>query len=246
MKSFVNILFLLSITFHSWTQASFEEGNKAYLDAKYDDALSIYEKVVEIDQTNVSAMYNLGMTHIQLKNYGDAIWAFESVLKLNPSDKQAEEQIFYAYTELGAINEWQHILGPFEKALFSISSKSWALFSVIFSVLFSALFILNLVKKNLIQQKYILLFCSSFLMLMILTGFISYKAQTFETGSKYAIVTSSKIDSFLNEKLTSKGPELTIGNRLQILREDTASKILEVIDVNDNLYFVHLEDIKAI
>ena len=69
------------------------------------------------DPNNISALYNLGMTQIQLKNFGEAIWAFESVLKRNPGDSQAEEQLLYVYTELGAVNEWQHMLGPFEKAL---------------------------------------------------------------------------------------------------------------------------------
>ncbi len=246
MKISINILIALLYATICLGQDPFEKGNEAYLDARYDEALNLYEETLKQDPDNISALYNLGMTNVQLKNYGEAIWAFESVLQRNPADEQAEEQIIYLYNELGAISEWQHILGPFERALFSLSSRTWAILSILLSMIGSLLIILNLIKKQMIQKKYVALLSISCFTLMIVTGYVAYKVQAFETGNKYAIVTADQIESYLKMDMSAKGPQLVMGNRLRIISEDSTSNMIEVQDVNNNIYYVQSEDIKRL
>ncbi|MEO1404045.1 MAG: tetratricopeptide repeat protein, partial [Cyanobacteria bacterium J06635_1] len=56
---------------------------------RYDEAISAYEKAIELDPDDATAHYNLGNTYKALKRYDEAISAYEKAIELDPDDATA-------------------------------------------------------------------------------------------------------------------------------------------------------------
>ena len=64
----------------------FSQGNNAMITEKYDDALQLYESIIEIGYHNPDLYYNLGNAYYRLHYIGHAIWAYSQASFLAPRD----------------------------------------------------------------------------------------------------------------------------------------------------------------
>ena len=88
MKKFLVILFLLSATF-AWAddnQLLIEEANNLYNQNEYEQAATLYQKVIENGYEAPELYYNLGNTYFKLNNMPQAILNYEKARKLAPAD----------------------------------------------------------------------------------------------------------------------------------------------------------------
>ncbi|MEO5571395.1 MAG: tetratricopeptide repeat protein [Bacteroidia bacterium] len=67
-------------------QATFELGNKAYVEKNYEKAIGFFESLIKSGQVSAEVYYNLGNTYYKAGNYASAILNFERAKKLKPSD----------------------------------------------------------------------------------------------------------------------------------------------------------------
>jgi tetratricopeptide (TPR) repeat protein len=71
----------------------YNEGNAAYREGRFSDALELYQAAVEAGARNSALYYNLGNAHYRLGELGLAILNYERALKLDPSDEDARANL---------------------------------------------------------------------------------------------------------------------------------------------------------
>ena len=72
----------------SGTKHYFEQGNQAYRDGNYQNALEWYYKIIEVGYEGSQVYYNLGNCYYKLDQIGKAILYYEKARKFNPDDKE--------------------------------------------------------------------------------------------------------------------------------------------------------------
>lgn len=69
----------------------FNLGSNFYKQSKLDQALKYYKRAVEIQNDFLDAIYQLGLTHLAMNNYPEAIAAFENYLKHDSSSERSNQ-----------------------------------------------------------------------------------------------------------------------------------------------------------
>ena len=68
---------------------------------RYDDAIAIYERVLEIEENNIKAMEGLGRIYLERKDFENARKVLENLVKIVPEDRNVNENLAFAYSSLG-------------------------------------------------------------------------------------------------------------------------------------------------
>ncbi|MFZ4741623.1 MAG: tetratricopeptide repeat protein [Bacteroidetes bacterium] len=77
-----------------------EAANKAYNKEKYNDAITLYNKVLEKGEIASDLYYNLGNCYFRIANYPMAILNYERAKKLNPADADVDFNLKIANTKI--------------------------------------------------------------------------------------------------------------------------------------------------
>lgn len=103
-KSWVALYFLISSIFPGVLMAGdnpeelYKKGNSSYENKDYVQAVSIYEKLIEMDMVSPEVFYNLGNSYFKLKKTGKAILNYERALRADPTDRDARFNLKLART----------------------------------------------------------------------------------------------------------------------------------------------------
>jgi len=68
----------------------YNKGNSSYENEDYEKAVSLYERLISIDEASPEVFYNLGNSYFKLKKIGKAILNYERALRLCPRDKDTQ------------------------------------------------------------------------------------------------------------------------------------------------------------
>lgn len=113
----------------------FSEGNNAYRNGDYLQAIEKYEKILNNGYSNAEIYYNLGNAYFKLKKIPEAILNYEKALKLNPSDEDIQFNLKIANLQtvdkieplpMMFYEKWWHALNNW------FSSASWSALMIIF------------------------------------------------------------------------------------------------------------------
>lgn len=85
MRSLIGIILLLS-SLVSFANDDFNEGNAAYKDQRYEDAVEAYQKIVDDGFESPELYYNLGNAYFKLNDLAHAKLYLEKAHKLAPND----------------------------------------------------------------------------------------------------------------------------------------------------------------
>lgn len=80
---------LHSVAYNDW----FEEGNAAYNEGDYEQAMAFYNQIIEAGMESADVYYNLGNTYYKIKQYPMAILYYEKALKLRPGDDDIQANL---------------------------------------------------------------------------------------------------------------------------------------------------------
>lgn len=207
-------LFLSAAPFLSFAGSNFDEGIKAFQDSNYVLAIEKFQASLAETPNDVASYYNLGLAHMDSKHYGKAIWSFEKVLKLAPSDSDAKEKIQATYALLNPTIAWEPRLNRFESALYGFSGMTWSILAIVFSCLLalSAIFFLrikDLSYKRLFVAFGFLSLCCLIASLFIAYGASNYSAQTIVVVTK-ATIPTYKSSTKMGTALLKEGDQLEI------------------------------------
>jgi len=102
----------------------FAQGNQAYAEGRYDEAISLYERVIREAGYSASLLYNLANACYRKKDVGQAILNYERALYLDPGNTDIRTNLALARKDFGLISEptpaWQR---PFDL----LNLNGWAL-----------------------------------------------------------------------------------------------------------------------
>lgn len=129
----------------------FEEGNAAYNEGNYEQALEKYNQVVEFGLESASLYYNMGNAYYKAKDYPHAILYYEKAHKLDPSNEDIRTNLEIA--NLAIVDKIEPIPQSFPvrwwnslKSLFAVDGWAWV--SVIsFALLLLCLFLFRMSRR---------------------------------------------------------------------------------------------------
>ena len=79
--------------------------NELFLNKKFEDAVFQYEKILENDPHDLSALNNKGYVLSKLKRYDAAIECYNRSLQIKPDDKLVQINIISVYRKTGRIDD---------------------------------------------------------------------------------------------------------------------------------------------
>ncbi|SFT69070.1 Tetratricopeptide repeat-containing protein [Lishizhenia tianjinensis] len=131
MRQLLLLCFTLMITL---AQANFEKGVAFYQDKQYKKAISAFQQ--DWDSTQNSAnLYNLGLSHLMLKQPEKALYYFEKTLKYDPNNTDAIYNASHLFSEMNEGSYWQHPYSWIGRFVFKFSSNTWSYLSLFFALL---------------------------------------------------------------------------------------------------------------
>ncbi|MBQ3710429.1 MAG: tetratricopeptide repeat protein [Bacteroidales bacterium] len=137
---------------HDWI----EEGNAAYNEGNYDQALTCYNSIVEAGMESATLYYNMGNTYYKMKDYPHAILYYEKALKLDPGDEDIRTNLEIA--NMSVVDKINQIPQSFIKRWWnslksSLSADGWAWVSVAsFALLLLCLFAFLMSRRTGIRK----------------------------------------------------------------------------------------------
>lgn len=225
-KLFIALVFVLSCSFAmAQNETLFQRGNDLYNQGKYEEAIEVYEKILESNKHSAELYFNLGNAHYKLNNIAPSIYNFEKALILKPNDKEIQNNIAFAQNmTIDAIDNIPEV--GFRKLLKSIINKTtfdnWAKISVGFVFGFVIIFLLYYFSHHTARKR--LAFISSFLFLFLAMVALALAFQKSELDAKNnpAIV-------FARETIVKSDPNNTSTDLFR-LHEGTKVQVLETFD----------------
>ncbi|HHT9118798.1 MAG TPA: tetratricopeptide repeat protein, partial [Candidatus Hypogeohydataceae bacterium YC38] len=79
----------------------FNQGNMAYREGKYDEAVESFKKALELNPTDASSHFGLGNSYFLKRNYEKAITHYKEVIKLRPDYAKVHYALGLAYKRVG-------------------------------------------------------------------------------------------------------------------------------------------------
>lgn len=227
MKKLLFLVLILSSNFMvaQTSKELFENANTLYKEAKYQEAINLYEKIEKNNHVSAELYFNLGNCYYKLNKVAPTIYNYEKALKLQPLHREATNNLVFAKRlTLDAIEELpktflQKIDINYIKKL---TYNQWAIVVVVFSFVASLLFLLFYFAETPSRKRWYFVTSSlSFLMLFIAIG-ITINQFNFSKKNVKAIIFS--------EKTTIQDAPTVNSNTVFTLHEGTKVTILDSVD----------------
>lgn len=225
-KIYILIILFFSITFaKSSVDDLMKKANIFYVQGQFEEAIKIYNSLIEEGYEGTSLFYNLGNSYYRTGKIGYAILYYEKALKLSPDDEDVKHNLQLAQLNIKDKIEalppfflfriWESILGLF-------SSEGWTILSYILflAVLFTLGF--YFFTKNITQQR--IAFYSFVFVLVLFFASVSLLIVKLnqEANLKYGIV--------LESTLTAKSSPDPQGKEAFVIHEGLKVKVEDKVD----------------
>jgi hypothetical protein len=209
----ITAFFVLILGYSSMAQNDFEEAIALHNRREYDKAASIFLKIAEKNPDNTSAFFNAGNCYRKLNENGNAIWAYQKVLKRNPSDEESAENIQTCRASLGLTDTPFQVATQFERAIVEVGLSTWTYLSIFLAFILGLCLFFLLRKKDFSKLPVLRFMCYATIPLLCFTIFSAYTIQTYLVAKPYGIITSKSAPVFVNdlgERSTMSLPEGTM------------------------------------
>lgn len=189
-----------------------ENAAQAYAQKDYIKAAQLYasllnnEEVKQDEAMRAAIYYNLGNCQYRTKNFAQAVWAFQSALRLNPADKDALHNLQLTQSKLqDEFDEPAYsffVLG-FRNVVTLISANAWGACAIALLILACASFFLfKLAEKMWVRKTGFCLSCMA-LMGTLCAFLFAYVQKNYYFNEMQAVTLQSE-KTFSNPSATSK------------------------------------------
>lgn len=96
---YITIFLAQSLTAQPEEQAIFQSANQAFSDRNYDQAIQLYESILEKNIQSPELYFNLGNCFFQKKEWGQSILNYERALLLDPNSSEILQNLALAKSE---------------------------------------------------------------------------------------------------------------------------------------------------
>lgn len=100
MKYILIIIFFVQVIHASEWDVYFKEGNDAYADGKYEDAITNYLKIIENNVESGELYFNLGNAYYKMDEIGKSIYYYEKAQKFLEGDEALEQNLKIAQLKI--------------------------------------------------------------------------------------------------------------------------------------------------
>ncbi|NNL79010.1 MAG: SH3 domain-containing protein [Flavobacteriaceae bacterium] len=231
---FINIccwLMAFSALASQGSQDSFASANQAYNEGKYQDAITLYESILDEGMHSAELYFNLGNAYYKMNQVAPSIYFYEKALLLDPRDKEIQRNLSFAENmTIDSIEEIPEV--GFSKLVNGITSvfsyDGWAIFSVATMILFVLFFLVYYFSISTTRKR--ILFLGSFVMLglSILSLATAFREYDMTIKDNPAIVFAQESEVHSDPNLRSESVfNLHEGTKVQVLESynDDWSKI---------------------
>jgi len=239
MRKTIYILTLLLSTFTiAQNNELFAKGNGLYNDGKYQDAINIYERILDSKNHSAELYFNLANAYYKMNRIAPSVYYYEKALQLSPNDQDVKNNIAFAKNmTIDAIEVIPEI--GFSKIMNSIINRfsfdAWALFSIVFVVLFVILFLAYHFSYSTNRKRLAFLSSNLSLFLGLIALIFAFQKYDYDQKDKPAIV-------FAQESEIKSEPNLRSEIAFK-LHEGTKVQVIEIY--NENWTKIKLTDGKT-
>lgn len=232
------LLMLTILPFLGYSNSTFSEGIEAFNNENYSLSADKFDSVISISPTNISAYFNYGYAKMKIRNYGDAIWGFEKVLEIEPSDIEAKEKIQEAYFELNSNDNWEYRLNRFQSSMYSVSADTWGIIAILCSIIFAFSLITFVRRKSHSTRRIMLLTGAVSSIALIFSLFIGSLTKSHSQSNDLAVITNKNSMS-IHEKI-----HIPEGSLVEILGKDNDE--VRILSTDGEPMSVKEEDLRVI
>lgn len=206
-------------------------GDSAYSQARYDDAISIYEAVIEKDGGSAELYYNLGNAFFRSGIVGKSILSYERALRFDPTDKDTKANLEYALsmTKDEVAEQYELFFVTWFKAIVNtLSITSWAVMAVVAFILMLLSLLLFFFNQRAGIRKTALVFVVFSLFVTIFANVAASHIYNYMNDDSEAIV--MREEAYLKSTPDNSGTELIKiheGRKVKII-DDTMREWKEV------------------
>lgn len=229
-------------------QADIKKANKAYQEGFYENAISLYEKVIHEGYTSSELYYNLGNAYFKTDQIPSAILYYERAKKLDPNNedilynlKIANSKIIDKIDQLPQlfyVQWWNNV-----KQLFS--PDGWAVNTIVLLFLFFAIAVTFLLSGSVKVRKILLTSGLIIMLVTVLVFIISIQTYDDANNKHEAIVYTASLP--VKSSPEESGIDLFViheGLKVQIIDELSGWKEIKID--NGSKGWVKTEALKAI
>ena len=237
MKNIIYTLLLLVMPFMATAQeaktAEYSKalGDSAYSQARYDDAIRIYEAVIAKDGGSVELYYNLGNSFFRNNMVGKAILNYERALRISPTDKDTKANLEYALTMTKdeVAEQYELFLTAWFKAIVNtMGITAWAVIGVVAFILLLLSLLLFFFNSKTGIRKTALVFVIFSFFVTIFANIAATHIYNYMNNDSEAIV--MREEAYLKSTPDNSGTELVKiheGRKVKII-DDTMREWKEV------------------
>lgn len=204
------------------TEDEFFQANHSYADGKYEDAVLLYEQLIQSGMTTGPLYYNLGNTYFKLGRVGKSILNYERARRIMPQDEDLLANLSYvsSLVEQAQPKEEYRL---HERAFLTIRGlltvNGWAAslvlcFNLLFAMLLLAIFFQG-------ARKRALFWSSVCILLTIASSVLTVSKISALEGEREGIIVQNVADVRYSPSMTGAVAfQLKEGLRAQILRRE--------------------------
>lgn len=228
MKRLTTYLLLLVVLLPALAFAqdeAFLSANKAYSEGRYQEAADQYQALLASGTRSAALYYNLGNAHFRMGNLGDAILNYERAHLLDPTDKEIQENIAFAYSKTEDhieplpqffIARWWNALVGF------LGPRGWLLIAILSALLFALCCGIFALSKSYSMRKGFFIASMASLVLALFCAGLFASALSHSNDDSHAIVTapmaevmSSPDSGSVNKFILHEGTKVTITDNVE-------------------------------
>ncbi len=230
IKIFVFSFLIINVMSASQIDDLMKQGNAAYQNGNYQNAISDYEKLVNDGYEGVSLYYNLGNAYYKDGKLGYSILYYEKALKLAPNDDDIQHNLAIANSKtIDKINTLPRffIFQWWESLLSFFSVKGWTYFTYVLFILILAAVGVYFFIKNPLIQRYSFFGGLAILVLFILSAVMLAINVNRQLNVKNGIIIAQAVSAKLSPD-TKSNDAFVIHEGLKVKMEDKVDDWVKV------------------
>lgn len=224
------------------------EANKSYSENNFEQAISLYEKVLENGVESAEVYYNLGNAYFKINDMPSAILFYEKARKLNPNDEDVLKNLEIANSRI--VDKIENMPQIFYKQwwknlLYIFTVDEWATISLVFFALIFVMLLVFLLTNIYWVKKSSFWFGIVFIVISGTTWMLANQKYKTFTQDHQAIIFTPTIT--VKSSPTETGVDLFViheGTKVQIT--DHVGDWYEVKIQNGSVGWLKAQDIRKI
>ena len=197
MKKYIFIFMMISYGISDVPNDLFLQGNQLMLKEKYVDAVQSYESIIALGYENADIYYNLGNAYYRMHHIGQAIWAYQNALYLNPRNKDFIHNLSLANARRVDRIELPppaRILKIYRTIKSYLTLSEWFLFGSI--ILFTQAFWLLCMQFAVLRGRSVAMILNVLIVLTLITHIIALDKYLQEKRTNTAVIIGNGVDAY--------------------------------------------------